>query len=68
MTENSTFSSSGFDAITQSIPISADTSADQLPPAEFEAYYDIARTADSIIGNGWKRVRFLQFSHRIFLT
>jgi hypothetical protein len=56
MTENSTFSSSGVDAISQSIPVSLD--ADQLGSAsQFEEYYEIERTAGLIFDGGWKRVR-----------
>ncbi|KAF8152245.1 putative diphthamide synthesis protein-domain-containing protein [Crassisporium funariophilum] len=54
------FTPSGEDAITRVISVKPDESADRLPPTEFEKFYEIQRTAEEILKEGYKRVA-LQF-------
>jgi len=57
-TENTAFTASGEDAIVRAIDIQADTTADELPQSDFDDFYEITRTAEEIIQNNYKRVRF----------
>ncbi|PPQ67619.1 hypothetical protein CVT26_006829 [Gymnopilus dilepis] len=59
-TPTTSFSASGEDAITQSIQVIPDTTADQLPAEEFDAFYEIERTSQEIVKGDYQRVA-LQF-------
>ncbi|KAF8887022.1 hypothetical protein CPB84DRAFT_1684756 [Gymnopilus junonius] len=59
-TPTTSFSASGEDAITQSIQIVPDTTADQLSAHEFEQFYDIERTSQEIVKADYQRIA-LQF-------
>lgn len=56
MSESTAFSTSGEEAITRTIDISAPPPSHSLSPAEFEAYYEIRRTVREIVDNDYKRV------------
>jgi diphthamide biosynthesis protein 2 len=58
LTEPSAFSTSDESAITRTVNVKADTTADRLSIEEFDKFYDIQRTADGIIEGDYKRVRF----------
>lgn len=51
------FSSSGEDVISQAIEVTRDTSANVLSPEQFDAFYEIKRTAKEIVHGDYKRVR-----------
>lgn len=57
-TEPSAFSTSDESAITRTIDVKPDTTADQLSTEEFDNFYEIQRTAAEIIEGDYKRVRF----------
>jgi hypothetical protein len=59
MTENSAFSSSGLDAITQTLDLHGSEPPAPLSGADFETFYEIERTSGEIRRHGWKRVRSL---------
>jgi len=60
------FSTPGEDAITRTIDVKADTTANQLVSDHFNGFYEIERTAEEIVKGDYKRVRFpLQRSYRI---
>lgn len=55
--ENTAFSSSGEDAITRTLDVEVDQTADMLKhPAEFDAFYEIERIAREIEQGDFKRV------------
>jgi diphthamide biosynthesis protein 2 len=54
--EPSAFSTAEENAITRTINVTPDTAADQLPPEEFDNYYDIQRTSEEIVQGNYKRV------------
>ncbi|KAF9444614.1 diphthamide biosynthesis protein [Macrolepiota fuliginosa MF-IS2] len=58
--EASAFSTADENAITRTIDIRPDTTADQLSVEAFDDFYDIQRTADEIIQGDYKRIA-LQF-------
>ena len=58
-TPTTSFSASGEDAITQSIQVIPDTTADQLPAEEFDAFYEIERTSQEIVKGDYQRVCLL---------
>jgi diphthamide biosynthesis protein 2 len=53
----SAFSASGEDAITCSIDVAMRPSARRLEASAFSEFYEIQRTADTIINGDFKRVR-----------
>lgn len=58
--ENTAFSASGEEVIARSIDIEVDDTADKLKSlAEFDAFYEIERTAREIEEDNFKRVRGL---------
>jgi diphthamide biosynthesis protein 2 len=57
--EHTAFSTSGEDAITRTIDVKIDTTANQLALTEFDDYYEIERTAGEIVKGDYKRVRFI---------
>lgn len=62
MAEHTAFSTSGEDAITRTIDVKVDTTADQLASSEFDQFYEIERTAGELIEGDYKRVSsFLAF-------
>lgn len=54
--ENTTFSTSGEDAITRSIDVEVDQTAQSLGLEDFEDFYDVERTANEIINGDHKKV------------
>lgn len=58
--ENTAFAPSGEDAITRTIDVQVDTTADRLTPAEFDNFYEIERTSEEIIKGDFKRVWMIQ--------
>ncbi|KIL58577.1 hypothetical protein M378DRAFT_170393 [Amanita muscaria Koide BX008] len=56
----SAFSATGQDAITHTIDVQRDASADNLPAPEFNAYFEIEETAEEIRQSDYKRIA-LQF-------
>lgn len=55
--EVTAFSTSGESAISRSIDIEVDETADQLPSSkEFEKFYEIERTVQEIVQGRFKRV------------
>ncbi|KXN92635.1 Diphthamide biosynthesis protein 2 [Leucoagaricus sp. SymC.cos] len=58
--EPSTFSTADETAITRTLDVQPDTTADQLSVEEFAEFYEIQRTADEIIHGDFKRIA-LQF-------
>lgn len=62
MAEHTAFSTSGEDAITRTIDVKVDTTADQLASSEFDQFYEIESTARELIEGDYKRVSsFLVF-------
>ncbi|KAF5349993.1 hypothetical protein D9756_009221 [Leucocoprinus leucothites] len=57
---SSAFSTADESAITRTIDVSPDTTADRLSGEEFDEFYDIQRTVDEIIQGDFKRIA-LQF-------
>ncbi|PPQ91528.1 hypothetical protein CVT25_008796 [Psilocybe cyanescens] len=58
------FSSSGEDVISQAIEVTRDTSANVLSPEQFDAFYEIKRTAKEIVHGDYKRIA-LQFPDKL---
>lgn len=56
-TEYTAFSTSGEDAITRTINVEADETADKLAEDEFDEFYEIERTVEEIVKGDYKRVR-----------
>jgi diphthamide biosynthesis protein 2 len=55
--EHTTFSTSGEDAIKRTIDVQIDETTDLLSSSEeFDAFYEIERTANEIVGGDFKRV------------
>ncbi|RDB21855.1 Diphthamide biosynthesis protein 2 [Hypsizygus marmoreus] len=63
-TEHTAFSTSGEDAITRTIDVEVDTTADRLPPTEFDNLYEIERTSAEIVSGDYKRIA-LQFPDQL---
>ncbi|KAG6816756.1 hypothetical protein H0H87_003151 [Tephrocybe sp. NHM501043] len=59
-TEHSAFAASGEEVITRSLDVRADTTSNELDPAEFDSFYDIVRTAEEVVNGDYKRIA-LQF-------
>lgn len=59
--ESSVFSTTGESAITRTIDVRPDTTADQLSVEDFDDFYDIQRTADEIVQGDYKRVCSWQY-------
>jgi hypothetical protein len=59
MKENSAFSSSGIDTITQTLDLHGSEPPAPLSGADVETFYEIERTSGEIRRHGWKRVRSL---------
>ena len=59
------FSASGDEAITRTLDVQADITASQLPPEEFDDFYEIERTAAELLAGDHKQVRlaYRQYSH-----
>ena len=53
---SSAFSAAGDDAITRTIDIAEDPSAQRLPVFDFAEFYEIERTASAILDGDFKRV------------
>ncbi len=56
--ESSAFSTTDESAISRTIDVKPDITADQLSAEEFDEFYDIQRTAHEIIEGDHKRVCF----------
>ncbi len=56
---NTSFSTSGEDAIQKVIDVQPDTSTLALSPHQFEDFYEIGRTAEEIVKSNYRRVRCL---------
>lgn len=56
VTENTAFSSSGQDAITQSLDVVQDLTTKGFNQEQFDEYYEIRRTVDEIVAGDFKRV------------
>lgn len=54
--ENTAFSTAGEDAISRTIDVQLDTTAEQLSPQEFERFYEIERVVEEIVRGDYKRV------------
>ena len=63
--EHTVFSTSGGDAITRTIDVKVDKTANKLSSTEFDNFYEIDRTAEEIVKRDYKRVSIQCFKNAV---